>query len=239
MSLILNIETSTKACSVALGKDGELLVIKESNPTNNPALQGKGEYIHSEKLTEYIAEIFSNAKINLPDLDAVAVSKGPGSYTGLRIGVSTAKGLCYALDKPLLGIETLKTLAAGLIRNSSLAIHNSALLCPMLDARRMEVYCAIYDTSLNEIKKTSAEIIDENSFDDLLNRQVIYFFGEGAEKCKKKLSHPNALFIDDVFPSAKNMIPFSEKDFREKKFEDIAYFEPFYLKDFVGTVSKK
>lgn len=224
MALILNIETSTKVCSVALGKDGKLIALKESRDEN---------YSHSENLTTYIQDVFSQVKSEFKELDAIAVSKGPGSYTGLRIGVSTAKGLCYALDKPLIGIETLKAMAQSHI--SHLTSHISHLFCPMLDARRMEVYCAVYDLSLNELKKTTAEIIDENSFSDLLEKNSIYFFGDGAEKCKKLLSNnPNAKFIENIFPSAKNMIHFSEEAFKKKKFEDMAYFEPFYLKDFVG-----
>lgn len=247
MAIVLNIETSTKVCSVALGKDGKPLAVKESMDE---------KYTHSENLTTYIQQVLSEAGIELKGIDAVAVSKGPGSYTGLRIGIATAKGLCYALDKPLIGIETLKGMAWSVIaalpgsaraaamghRNTSeetgRAGDGAAYFCPMLDARRMEVYCAVYDSSLNEIKSASADIIDENSFSGLLTANRIFFFGEGAEKCKKKLSScSNALFIDTIFPSAKNLIPFSEEAFRNKNFENTAYFEPFYLKDFVGSKS--
>jgi len=232
MALILNIETATTICSVALAKDGELLALKEIN----------NGYTHSENLTVFIQEVFSQAKLKLSDVDSVAVSKGPGSYTGLRIGVSTAKGFCFALDKPLIGIETLKSMVLGILNsNFKFQISNLPLVyCPMLDARRMEVYCSIYDSEGNEIRKTAAEIIDENSFSALLSKNQVIFFGDGAEKCKTKLANnKNAVFIDNIFPSAKNMITLSEKAFNEKQFEDLAYFEPYYLKDFVEGKKKK
>jgi tRNA threonylcarbamoyladenosine biosynthesis protein TsaB len=224
--IILCLETSTKACSVALGQNGKFLALKESLDE---------QYSHAENLTLYIEEVCRLANIHLQDVDAIAVSKGPGSFTGLRIGVSTAKGLCYALDKPLIAINSLEAMAIGQIQNPKFKIQN--LFCPMIDARRMEVYCAIYDEQGHEIKKTSAEIVDENSFSDLLQKNKIYFFGDGAEKCKSKISHPNAIFIDNINPSTKFMIPIAEKYFLENKFEDVAYFEPFYLKDFVDTKS--
>ena len=225
--IILCLETSTKACSVALGQNGKVRAVKES-------LDEK--YSHAENLTLYIEEVCCQANIRLQDVDAIAVSKGPGSFTGLRIGVSTAKGLCYALDKPLIAINSLEAMVVGQISNLKSQISN--LFCPMIDARRMEVYCAVYDEQGNEIKKTSAEIIDENSFSDLLPKHKIYFFGDGATKCKSKISHPNAIFIEEVNPSAKFMIPIAEKCFSEKKFEDVAYFEPFYLKDFVDSKTR-
>jgi tRNA threonylcarbamoyladenosine biosynthesis protein TsaB len=229
MALILNLETATTVCSVSLGKDGQLLALKEHF----------GDYSHSENLTLFIEDVLQQANLKLSDIDAIAVSKGPGSYTGLRIGVSTAKGLCYSLDKPLIASPTLKCLAHT-ISNSKLQISDSALFCPMIDARRMEVYCAVYDVNNKEIKSTAAEIIDENSFVDLLKENTIYFFGDGAEKCKSVLSkNKNAIFLDDIFPSAKNMIPLSEQAFNNKQFEDIAYFEPFYLKDFVAGKKKE
>jgi tRNA threonylcarbamoyladenosine biosynthesis protein TsaB len=231
MALILNIETATTVCSVALAKDGDLLAFKEQN----------GDYSHAENLTLFIEDVLKQANSNLSDLDAVAVSKGPGSYTGLRIGVSTAKGLCYSLNKPLIAINTLEHISSSVSKtlNSQLSTLNS-LYCPMLDARRMEVYCAIYDSLNAEIKSTSAEIIDEHSFADILSENIIYFFGDGASKCKEILSvNKNALFIDAVFPSAKNMISLSEQSFANKEFEDVAYFEPFYLKDFVAGKKKK
>jgi tRNA threonylcarbamoyladenosine biosynthesis protein TsaB len=228
MSLIICLETATKSCSVSLGKNGKVLALKESLDE---------QYSHAENLTLYIEEACKQANVRLQDVDAIAVSKGPGSFTGLRIGVSTAKGLCYALDKPLISINTLEAMAAQ-IQNSKFKIQKG-LFVPMIDARRMEVYCAVYDEQLNEIKKTFAEIIDENSFSDLLSKNKIYFFGDGSAKCRSKISHSNAIFVDGINPSAKFMIPLAEKYFLEKKFEDVAYFEPFYLKDFVDTTPAK
>ena len=373
--LILCLETSTKVCSVALGQNGKLLALKESFDE---------KHSHAENLTVYIQEACTQAKFSLKDIEAVAVSKGPGSFTGLRIGVSAAKGLCYALDKPLIAVNSLEAMAVERIqktfvsdrltpdpsprgegerpiyytgknkiwqglkeygremrknpteaesllwdqlrgkktghkirrqhaiekficdfvclekqvvieldggihafqktedklreevigdkRFSVLRFSNaevtgdiekvtaeikkildeklspplrggagggakslSSLFCPMIDAKRMEVYCAVYDEQLNEIKRTSAEIIDENSFSDLLKQNKIFFFGDGSAKCRSIITHPNAVFSDGINPSAQSMIPIAEKYFAEKKFEDTAYFEPFYLKDFVGT----
>jgi len=226
MGLILNLETATTVCSVALAKDGQLLSMEELN----------GDYTHAENLTLFIEQALQKAEISLHSIDAISISKGPGSYTGLRIGVSTAKGLCYALDKPLIAINTLEHTAAACA-----VIHGDrdALFCPMIDARRMEVYCAIFDKSNQLIAPTAAVIIDEHSFQELLQKQKIYFFGDGAEKCKAILSaHSNAEFIDKFFPSAKNMVTLSENAFNSKQFEDVAYFEPFYLKDFVAGKKK-
>ena len=219
--IILCLETATKACSVALGQNGKLLALKES---------AEDKFSHAENLTLYIQEVIKKAEVTIKDIDAIAVSKGPGSFTGLRIGISTAKGLCYALGKPLIAVNTLEAMAAGQIRNSKFEIRN--LFCPMIDAKRMEVYCAIYDSEMQEIKKTTAEIIYQDSFSDLLQKHKVIFFGDGAEKCRSKITHPNAIFIDNVNPSAQFMLPFAEKYFAQKKFEDVAYFEPFYLKDF-------
>ncbi|MES2140681.1 MAG: tRNA (adenosine(37)-N6)-threonylcarbamoyltransferase complex dimerization subunit type 1 TsaB [Bacteroidota bacterium] len=230
MALILNLETATTVCSVSLSKDGQLLAVKEQN----------GDYSHAENLTLFIEDVLKQAGIKLSEVDAIAVSKGPGSYTGLRIGVSTAKGLCYSLNKPLIAINTLQHISLSVSKNPQIPISDlQALFCPMLDARRMEVYCAMFDSLNNEIAPTTAEIIDEQSFSDLLNNRLIYFFGDGAAKCKNILSaNKNAIFIDDIFPSAKNMISLSEKAFLNKEFEDVAYFEPFYLKDFVAGKKK-
>ena len=230
MALILNIETATKVCSVSLAKDGQLMAFKEHN----------GDYSHAENLTLFIEDVLLQAGVKLQIVDAIAVSMGPGSYTGLRIGVSAAKGLCYALDKPLIAISTLKHLAFSISNNLITTIDNDKLqFCPMLDARRMEVYCAIFDFSNNEIKPTAAEIMDENSFYGFLNEKISYFFGDGAAKCKELLSvHENMIFIDNVFPSAINMIALSEQAYINKQFEDIAYFEPFYLKDFIAGKKK-
>lgn len=238
MALILNLETATTVCSVSLGKDGKLLALKEQN----------GDYSHAENLTLFIEDVLKQANVKVSELDAVAVSKGPGSYTGLRIGVSTAKGLCYSLDKPLIAIDTLKHLALAASQNLKFQISNpKSLFCPMLDARRMEVYCALFDSSLNYVREISAEIIDQSSFKLLFSpsekakeEYSVYFFGDGASKCKAVLSqNANAFFIDDIFPSAKNMISLSEKAFFNKQFEDVAYFEPFYLKDFVAGKKKE
>jgi tRNA threonylcarbamoyladenosine biosynthesis protein TsaB len=229
MALILNIETATTVCSVSLAKDGVLLSFKEQN----------GDYSHAENLTVFIEDVLQQANINISDIDAIAVSKGPGSYTGLRIGVSTAKGLCYSLDKPLIAVDTLKYMAIATSQQPTTNNQQQSLYCPMLDARRMEVYCAIYDFQGNVVKATAAEIIDEHSFADILKTNKIVFFGDGSAKCKETFSeNSNAIFIDDVVPSAKDMITLSEKAFSEKQFEDVAYFEPYYLKDFVAGKKK-
>jgi tRNA threonylcarbamoyladenosine biosynthesis protein TsaB len=229
---ILCLETSTKACSVALGKNGKLLGLKESVDE---------QYSHAENLTLYIEDVCKQSNIPLQDIDAVAVSKGPGSFTGLRIGVSAAKGLCYAIDKPLIAINSLEAMAAGQISGHKTQVASTKLFIPMIDARRMEVYTAAYDEKLNEIFPTSAEIIDQafiskfsNPRYSILNTQY-YFFGDGSAKCKSELSHPNAILIENVNPSAQFMLPLAEKLFAENKFEDVAYFEPFYLKDFVDS----
>ena len=216
---ILNIETSTKACSVALHKNGELIVSREDVTTN---------FSHSEKLLKFISKLFSDAKLSLSDLDAIAVSMGPGSYTGLRIGVSTAKGLCYGLDIPLISISTLKAMSFGM----ALEI-KADLYCPMIDARRMEVYSAFFDINNTEVRKIQADIIDENSYKKELEKKVV-FFGDGSEKIKEKIRHKNAMFISNIHPSAKNMGLLSYQKFTKSLFEDLAYFEPFYLKDFVA-----
>ncbi len=229
MALILNIETATTVCSVSLAKDGKLLSLKEQN----------GDYSHAENLTLFIEDVCKQANIKLSQIDAVAVSKGPGSYTGLRIGVSTAKGLCFSLDKPLISISTLLSITQSIVQSSKFKIENSDLFCPMLDARRMEVYCAMYDFQGNVVKETAAEIIDENSFADILKTKKIVFFGDGSEKCKETFSKTsNAVFLDDVVPSAKDMVALSENAFNSNHFEDVAYFEPYYLKDFVAGKKK-
>jgi len=167
-------------------------------------------------------------------LQAIAVSSGPGSYTGLRIGVSQAKGLCYGLGIPLIGIPTPQ-LMASMMRDR---VGEGELLCPMIDARRMEVYATVFDRSLNTIRPTAADIVDENSYADLLDKQSVVFFGDGAAKCRSVITHPNARFIDDIHPLAIGMVPLAEKAFQEGRFQDTAYFEPFYLKEFVATVPK-
>ncbi len=228
MSYILCIETATEICSVALLQDDKMIALKENHEGNS----------HASQITLLIEVVMKDANIELKNLDAIAVSKGPGSYTGLRVGVSTAKGLCYALDIPLIAINTLEALTNETIKKAK-DERQKANFCAMLDARRMEVYCAVFDEQMNVIKKTEAKVIDENSFADLLETATIYFFGNGSSKCKNSITHKNAKFIDDVKCSAANMNGIAQKLFLEKQFEDIAYFEPFYLKDFIGTVPNK
>ncbi|TYP99647.1 tRNA threonylcarbamoyladenosine biosynthesis protein TsaB [Tenacibaculum adriaticum] len=223
MALILNIETATKNCSVSLAENGKVLVLKELN---------EGNYSHAEKLHLFIQDILEEEKININKIDAVAVSKGPGSYTGLRIGVSAAKGLCFATNKPLISIETLGSLA------HAISIKNGFIIS-MLDARRMEVYAAVYNSDHLQIREIKAEIIDEGSFSEYLLDNTVYFLGDGAEKCKEIIKSDNAVFIDDKFPSAKEMASLSYEKFQQNNFEDVAYFEPFYLKDFMATTEKK
>ena len=224
MAYILCLETATEICSVALLNNNVLIGLQESHEGNS----------HASQITLLIDKLLHDAKVEYKQLGAIAVSKGPGSYTGLRVGVSTAKGLCYALNIPLIAINTLESLAHNFILTSNFQLPTSNFFCPMLDARRMEVYCAVFDEQMNDVKKTEAKIIDENSFNDLLESSSVYFFGSGSEKCKI-ITHPNAVFIDDVKCSAASMLHLAFEKFEKKDFEDVAYFEPFYLKDFVGT----
>ncbi|MGS2738991.1 tRNA (adenosine(37)-N6)-threonylcarbamoyltransferase complex dimerization subunit type 1 TsaB [Sinomicrobium sp. M5D2P17] len=224
MAVILNIETSTTNCSVCLARDGEPLFVKEQDDVN---------YSHSENLHVFIRDVMERASISLSDVDAIAVSMGPGSYTGLRIGVSTAKGLCYSLDKPLIAIPTLQVLA------SAYAIESGVIL-PLLDARRMEVYSAVYDKEHKAVRETRAEIITGESFGEWLEKGKVYFTGNGAEKCKGVIIHANAVFPEKTeAPSASEMALLAEKKFKTGEFENVAYFEPYYLKDFVITKKKK
>ena len=217
MTYILNIETATKNCSVSLAKNGETFLCKEI------AEQG---YSHAEKLHVFIEEIVNEANLNFSEIKAVAVSKGPGSYTGLRIGVSAAKGLCYALQIPLISIDTMQVLAKKAVVDG--------LIVPMIDARRMEVYSAIFDKNHNKIKEVEAEILTENSYQDF--DQTIYFVGDCQEKCQTVLVKDNFKFLPEiVFPSANEMSQLSFEKFQDNDFEDVAYFEPFYLKDFMMT----
>ena len=216
---ILNIETSTKACSAALFNSGKLISFKESNTAN---------FSHSEKLLNFISELIDSSEITLSDLNAVAVSMGPGSYTGLRIGVSTAKGLCYGLDIPLISVSTLKAMSSAMILKQQ-----ADLYCPMIDARRMEVYSAIFDANNNQLRDIQADIIDGSSYKKELEK-VMVFFGDGSEKAKDVILNKNAIFIPNFYPSAKYMGVLSYQKFTKSDFEDLAYFEPFYLKDFVA-----
>ncbi|ARV15995.1 tRNA (adenosine(37)-N6)-threonylcarbamoyltransferase complex dimerization subunit type 1 TsaB [Polaribacter sp. SA4-12] len=223
MAIILNIETATKNCSVSLARNGAILAIKELN---------NGNYSHAEVLHPFIVDILKEANLNSNEIDAVAVSKGPGSYTGLRIGVSAAKGLCFAFDKPLISIKTLESLA------NAISV-DEGIIVPMLDARRMEVFAAVFDVNYNEVREIKAEIIDENSYSEYLKTSKVYFLGDGAHKCKEIITHKNAVFIDDKFPSSKEMAILSYNKYKKNDIEDVAYFEPFYLKDFVAIPEKK
>lgn len=216
MTLILNIETSTKVCSVSLGLNGQLVAIKE---------ESSDQYIHSEKLNLFIEELFTQVDYTIKDLSAVCVTKGPGSYTGLRIGVSCAKGLCYALDIPLISINSLDVLAKGFIEENT--INEDTEIVPMIDARRMEVFTATY-TALGVISEDiSAKIIDANSFNKAHKKVLI---GDGAEKCKEVIS--SNITIENYLSSSRGMVKNSFEKFSKKQFEDVAYFEPYYLKDF-------
>ena len=223
LAYILNIETATKNCSVSVAKDGEIVAITELNESG---------FSHAEKLHQFISDVINQANITFSNLKAIAVSKGPGSYTGLRIGVSAAKGLCFALDIPLISVNTLQSLAESVIISEGYKI-------PMLDARRMEVYSAVYDEQNNLKEDVTATIISEDSFLNFLEKKTVYFFGDGADKCKEILTHKNAIFIDNKFPSAKEMGKLSYLKYKKSDIENVAYFEPFYLKDFMVTTSKK
>lgn len=228
MSCILHIETSTSACSVAVSEDGQNVFKKEE-------LKGPS---HAVSLGVFVDEALSFADNHGIPLGAVAVSCGPGSYTGLRIGVSMAKGICYGRNLPLIGLPTLKVLCVPVLLYHEELPHDT-LLCPMIDARRMEVYAALYDRALKPVRDISADIIDENSYIEFLEKQPVYFFGNGAAKCKEKIAHPNAHFIDGIHPLARLMFPLAEKAVSEQDFKDVAYFEPFYLKEFVALKPKK
>ncbi|MET6989032.1 tRNA (adenosine(37)-N6)-threonylcarbamoyltransferase complex dimerization subunit type 1 TsaB [Sediminicola arcticus] len=218
MALILNLETATTNCSVSLAKDGKVISIKEFDSAN---------YSHAEQLHNYIKEVLREASFSLQDIAAVAVSKGPGSYTGLRIGVSAAKGLCFSLDVRLISIPTLESMAR------QLNVPQEHLIIPVLDARRMEVYSAVYDRDWQEIRSTEAEIITEVSFQSYIATNTVHVIGSGAEKCRGVLDHPNVIFDTAVVPSAREMAHLSQKKFEASDFENIAYFEPFYLKNFI------
>lgn len=219
MTYILNLETATKNCSVSIAKDGVTLFYREI------AEQG---YSHAERLHVFIEEVLREAGLAYKDLSAIAVSKGPGSYTGLRIGVSAAKGLCYALNIPLIAIDTLELLARQV---NQATVAKDSLIIPMIDARRMEVYSAVFASDFEKIREVQAEIISETSFDNL--SQTLYFVGDCAEKCGTVLTAPNMVFLKDiVYPSAKEMSALSFDSYKKSDTVDVAYFEPYYLKDF-------
>ena len=223
--MILCLETATPVCSVALNDGCCTLALRET----------EGQNAHSEKITNFIREAMETAGIDYRQLDAVAVSKGPGSYTGLRIGVSTAKGICYAADVPLMAIDTLEAMAYGMKEKLGSQLAENDLLIPMIDARRMEVYAAIFDAKLNKIADTAALVIDENAFEDLRKDRRLWLFGDGAPKLSKLFENqPNITVIDGFKPSAAFMRNLADKALREHDFVDVAYFEPFYLKDFVA-----
>lgn len=223
MGLILNLETATKICSVSLAKDG-----KEIKTLTHKS----DKYSHAEKLNGLIMSLFEGTNLGLKDLDAVAVSEGPGSYTGLRIGTSSAKGFCYAMDIPLIAVNSLKALAAS-------QAGKGYFICPMFDARRMEVYSAIYDSEMNELEATRAVVVDEASYAGHLRESKTIFLGPGAEKCQDLIQSDNAIFELDQEVTAAGMISLSEKKFNDQDFVDLAYFEPFYLKDFIAGPPKK
>ena len=222
MALILNIETTTTNCSVSISIEGKTVFLKQDNNKN---------YSHAESLHVFIDAVLKESKTTIADIDAIAVSKGPGSYTGLRIGVSAAKGLCFALNKPLISVPTLQSLAYQVNMEDGIIV-------PMLDARRMEVYSAIFNSDYNQIRETEAEILDESSFKDYLDKGKVYFIGNGVEKTKAIITHPNAIFIDDKLPSATHMGLLAYNKYKISDFEDVAYFEPYYLKDFVALKAK-
>ena len=226
MACILHIETSTDVCSVALSEDGAVLFSKED--FDGPQ--------HAVTLGVYIDEVLSMADSHAKPIDAVAVSCGPGSYTGLRIGASMAKGICYGRSIPLIALPTLKVMSVPVLLMDELP--EDALLCPMIDARRMEVYAAIYDRALNPVKEVSADIVTADSYAEYLERHPVYFFGNGAAKCKEVITHPNARFVDGIQPLARWMFPLADRQYLDGTFQDVAYFEPFYLKEFVATVAK-
>ena len=218
MATILCIETTTTNCSVALSIDGVVVSLKEDN---------NKQYSHAEKLHLFIEDVLVESKVSKNKLDAIAVSKGPGSYTGLRIGVSAAKGLCFALEIPLISIPTLEALACQ-VKNTD------GTIVPMLDARRLEVYSAVFSKDKIQIRDTRAEVLDDHSFTNYLNEHTIYFIGNGVEKFKSICKHSNAIFMDQNLPSSNEMGILAENKYQNNEFEDVAYFEPYYLKDFIA-----
>lgn len=227
MSCILHIETSTNVCSVAVSEDGKVIFDKADRTGSN----------HAEALGSFVDEAMSFADSHAIPLDAVAVSSGPGSYTGLRIGVSMAKGVCYALNLPLLSVPTLELMCVPvLLRNEE--IEDEALLCPMIDARRMEVYAALYDRALKPVRGIQADVVDADTYRQWLEDRPVYFFGNGAAKCMDTINHPNAHLIEGIEPVAKWMMPLAERKMLNDIHEDVAYFVPYYLKDFVAKQPK-
>lgn len=227
MSCILNIETSTDVCSVSVSQDGTCIFSQEDHEGPN----------HAVKLGTFVDEALSFADSHAIPLDAVAVSCGPGSYTGLRIGASMAKGICFGQDLKLIAVPTLELMAVPVLLREE--VEEGALLCPMIDARRMEVYSAVYDRALHEVRGIQADVVDAETYREYLDRGPVYFFGNGAEKCMEVINHPNARLIKGVEPLAKWMFPIAERRIAQERYEDVAYFVPFYLKDFVAHQPKK
>lgn len=227
MSCILNIETSTDVCSVSVSQDGACIFSQEDHDGPN----------HAVKLGTFVDEALSFADSHAIPLDAVAVSCGPGSYTGLRIGASMAKGICFGQDLKLIAVPTLELMAVPVLLREE--VEDGALLCPMIDARRMDVYSAVYDRALHEVRGIQADVVDAETYREYLDRGPVYFFGNGAEKCMEVINHPNARLIKGVEPLAKWMFPIAERRIAQEKYEDVAYFVPFYLKDFVAHQPKK
>ena len=253
LPILLHIETSAEACSVCLSKEGMILAARETLV----------ERSHAHSITVFIAETMKESQLSLQEVDAICVSKGPGSYTGLRIGVSTAKGLCYAMEKPLIALGTLDSMAeciGKMVLQEKLPFHlpnlqaiaseisailekhphpNTLLLCPMMDARRQEVYAGLYDVYGNTVRQIQADIVDENTYLPYLEKGAILFFGPGATKCQMLIQHPNAIFVGGIYPSSLPMLWGGERAFQNQKFENTAYFEPYYLKDFAGSIPLK
>ena len=223
----MNIETSTDVCSVSVSQDGACIFSEEDHEGPN----------HAVKLGTFVDEALSFADSHAIPLDAVAVSCGPGSYTGLRIGASMAKGICFGQDLKLIAVPTLELMAVPVLLREE--VEEGALLCPMIDARRMEVYSAVYDRALHEVRGIQADVVDAETYREYLDRGPVYFFGNGAEKCMEVINHPNARLIKGVEPLAKWMFPIAERRIAQEKYEDVAYFVPFYLKDFVAHQPKK
>lgn len=217
MQNILCIETASTNCSVAIGSGGEVVAVKEDYSLN---------FSHAERLHVFIKEILEENKLQLSDLDAIAISEGPGSYTGLRIGVSAAKGLCFSLNIPLIAVPTLTSLAHQ--------VKEEVVVVPMMDARRMEVYTAVYNEQKEQVEKTSAKILDPDSYNHLLEKGKVYFIGSGVEKFRNICRHENAVFLEGKLPSSREMVSLATNRFKKSDFEDVAYFEPYYLKDFIA-----
>ena len=228
MSCRLHIETSTNVCSVAVSQDGACVFSREDHEGPN----------HAVKSGVFVDEALSFIDTNLLTLDAVAVSCGPGSYTGLRIGVSMAKGICYGRDAKLVAVPTLPLLCVPVLLSEKVK-EEDALLCPMIDARRMEVYAQVFDRSLKEVRSIQADVVDADTYRSFLDEHPIYFFGNGAAKCMDTINHPNAHLIEGIEPLAQWMFPLAERRFFDGQFEDVAYFVPYYLKDFVAKTPKK